>query len=159
MQLYWSSWLIFCCIQIQICETSVEKGELEEQFWRSHVALSALDEDAKDNADRTIKKTLIKLFAVIELHTFTNSIYSIFRILNIHSMLVLEYILWQTVFFLCPGLIFTLDSKNWKKMYKIKAICTEVYRAQKLGNALCKTEKIIYIRRKKVSWSVFLYLL
>uniref|UniRef100_A0A1B6MKD1 Uncharacterized protein n=1 Tax=Graphocephala atropunctata TaxID=36148 RepID=A0A1B6MKD1_9HEMI len=53
--------------KVPLCETTGEKGQLEEEFWRSHVALTGLgdaDDSARDNADRTIKKTLLKLFAL-----------------------------------------------------------------------------------------------
>ncbi|XP_046676836.1 WD repeat and HMG-box DNA-binding protein 1-like isoform X1 [Homalodisca vitripennis] len=53
--------------QVPLCEMTSEKGQLEEEFWRSHFALTGMsdaDESTRDSADRTIKKTLLKLFAL-----------------------------------------------------------------------------------------------
>lgn len=56
-----------------MCEPSIEKTELEEEFWSSHLVLPGLDSlsqhgeiysDYKENVDKTIKKTVMKLFAL-----------------------------------------------------------------------------------------------
>jgi hypothetical protein len=60
-------------LQLPMCETATEKGLLEEQFWRSQLACSAIDNmcqiglgscEDKELLHRNIKETVIKLFAV-----------------------------------------------------------------------------------------------
>lgn len=62
-----------CYLQVPVCELSIEKGELEEEFWRSQIALTSIEtlsqfdnslSDIKDNIDKAIKKSIMKLFAV-----------------------------------------------------------------------------------------------
>uniref|UniRef100_A0A1B6DME6 Uncharacterized protein n=1 Tax=Clastoptera arizonana TaxID=38151 RepID=A0A1B6DME6_9HEMI len=59
--------------QIPICEPTIEKGELEEEFWRSQLAVARIEalsrfddslSDVKDNIDKAIKKCVLKLFAL-----------------------------------------------------------------------------------------------
>ncbi|PSN43420.1 WD repeat and HMG-box DNA-binding protein 1 [Blattella germanica] len=60
-------------LQLPLCEAATEKSLLEEKFWRSLVARSTFEDlcktDAefyteKDIADRTLKETAIKMFAL-----------------------------------------------------------------------------------------------
>jgi hypothetical protein len=60
-----------------MCEATTEKSLLEEKFWRSQLAYSTVGDmckiglgsySDKDALDRSIKETVIKLFAVS--HTF-----------------------------------------------------------------------------------------
>lgn len=56
-----------------MCEPSIEKSELEEEFWSSQLVVSGVDplgqhnevySDFKENVNKVIKKTIMKLFAV-----------------------------------------------------------------------------------------------
>ncbi|XP_069678187.1 WD repeat and HMG-box DNA-binding protein 1 [Periplaneta americana] len=60
-------------LQIPMCEASTEKSQLEEKFWLSQITSATIDDmckmglDAqndKDMLDRSIKETVIKLFAL-----------------------------------------------------------------------------------------------
>jgi len=47
-----------------LCDLNQEKGELEEKFWRSNLALSILPEEDGLQYDKELKTTFLKLFAV-----------------------------------------------------------------------------------------------
>lgn len=47
-----------------MCDLNQEKGELEEKFWRSNIALSILPEEDGLQYDKELKTTFLKLFAV-----------------------------------------------------------------------------------------------
>lgn len=56
-----------------MCEPSSEKSELEEEFWSSHLVMPGLDpvsqhdevvNDLKEDINKAIKKSIMKLFAV-----------------------------------------------------------------------------------------------
>jgi len=47
-----------------LCDLDQEKGELEEKFWRSNIALSILPEEDGLHYDKELKTTFLKLFAV-----------------------------------------------------------------------------------------------
>ncbi|XP_015373408.1 PREDICTED: WD repeat and HMG-box DNA-binding protein 1 isoform X2 [Diuraphis noxia] len=50
--------------QIPLCDLNQEKGELEEKFWRSNIALSILPEEEGLQYDKELKTTFLKLFAM-----------------------------------------------------------------------------------------------
>ncbi|KAL4149661.1 hypothetical protein QTP88_003553 [Uroleucon formosanum] len=50
--------------QIPLCDLNQEKGELEEKFWRSNIALSILPEEDGLQYDKELKTTFLKLFAM-----------------------------------------------------------------------------------------------
>lgn len=50
--------------KIPLCDLNQEKGELEEKFWRSNIALSILPEEEGLQYDKELKTTFLKLFAV-----------------------------------------------------------------------------------------------